>query len=324
MKRIWIYLNYRFNMGTDIYRGQYDPLAALLGASRLLGVELAPCGENKLCGPYYLSGEPHPWRRDKLKVFISRGCVWVAEEGGRCISLPQWLIEFGHAADWREAVSIIKSGSGAFVWDGVKRHVSGNGETRYVEPMVLKGAMAYDKELSPLFKWMCGIFEREKVSEVWDRYGVTSDFNGRTTFWYRDSEGRICHDKKIYYKNDGHRDKQRPMGRDYRVADGYSAKCLFGAHLIPPEGEICCLESEKSALICALAHPDKCWVATGGKGNLRGANERFVLYPDLDAIEDWSGKGGRMEEWWLGWDLGPLDWPKNADYADMIVWDRTR
>jgi hypothetical protein len=317
-----MYLNYRSDMGKeDRYRGQYDPLTALLGAGKLMGMELTPCGENKLCGPYYLSGEPHQWRRDKLKVFISRGCVWVAEEGGRCISLPQWLIEFGHAADWKEAISIIRSGSGAFVWDGQKKHVTGAGETRYVDPAVLRGARAYDKELSPLFRWMYSMFPRERVAEVWDRYGVTTDFHGRTTFWYMDSIGRICHDKSIWYKEDGHRDKQKPMGRNYRVADGYSARCLFGAHLIPEEGEICCLESEKSVLLSALEYPDKIWVGAGGKSQLRGVNERFVLYPDLDAVEDWAGKGGRMEEWWLDWGLDPLSWPKNADFGDKIAWD---
>ena len=303
-----------------MYRGEYDPLAALTGAGRIMGLELTPCGENKLCGPYYLDGEPHPWRKDKMKVFISRGCVWVAEEGGRCISLPQWIIEFGHAADWREALQIIKSGSGAFVWDGQRKHVSGNGETRYVPQDALRGAKGYVKAISPLFCWMCSLFPQERVVEVWDRYNVTSDFQGRTTFWYVDGAGRICHDKKIFYKLDGHRDKQKPMGREYRVADGYSARCLFGAHLIPEKGDICCVESEKSALICALAYPDKCWVATGGKSNLRGVNDRFVLYPDLDAVEDWAGKGGRMEEWWLDWELDPLSRPDNADFADMIVW----
>lgn len=306
----------------DTYRGQYDPLSALLNAGSLIGMDLTPCGENKLCGPYYLSGEPHPWRRDKLKVFISRGCVWIAEEGGRCISLPQWLIEFGHASDWKDALRIIKSGTGAFVWDGEKRRVNGNGETKYVDYLVLKGAVAYDKELSPLFRWMCDLFDRDDVVDIWNKYGVTADFNGRTTFWYIDANGRICHDKKIYYKEDGHRDKQKPMGREYRVADGYSARCLFGAHLVPENGEICCVESEKSALLAALQWPEKCWVATGGKSQLRGVNDRFVLYPDLDAVEDWTGKGGRMEEWWLSWKLDPLSWPKNADIGDMIAWER--
>lgn len=304
----------------DRYRGQYDPLTALLGASRMMGMELTQCGENKLCGPYYLSGEPHPWRRDKLKVFISRGGVWVAEEGGRCISLPQWLIEFGHVADWKEAIKTINSGSGSYVWDGQKRRESGNKEIRYVDPMVLKGARAYDKELSPLFRWMCTLFPREKVSEVWDRYGVTSDFHGRTTFWYIDGAGRICHDKKIWYNRNGHRDKMRQMERDYRIKDGYTARCMFGAHLIPEDGDICCVESEKTALLCALQWPEKCWVATGGKGNLQGVNERFILYPDLDAAEDWAGKGGRIEEWWLDWELDPLSWPEKADIGDMIEW----
>lgn len=301
------------------YSFSYDVGAAMESAGSLLGMELHPKGDH-LEGGYYLNGEPHQYRRDKLKVFVGRGNVWVMEEGGRCISLPQWLIEFGGAADYREALKMIKSGSSMVHWQPDFERLDRT-EIRYVDADVLRGAKAFDLEKSPLYRWMCTLFAKKLVRNVWERYNVTADDKGRTTFWYVNGDGKICHDKKIYYREDGHRDKIRPMGRDFRVRDGYTGRCFFGAHLVPAEGEINCVESEKTALLCALMYPTKVWVATGGKSNLRGIDNRFSLYPDLDAIEDWTNKGGSLCEWWRLWALPELERPHGADIGDMIVWE---
>ena len=307
----------------DNLRFSYDPVAALRNAPKLMGMELTECGKNKLCGAYYINGDRHNWRRDKLKCFIWNGRVFVAEEGGQCMSLENWLIQYGGCADYKEALRVIKGQPQAIEWNREFRQMNAK-KMQYVPNDVLQGAKCYDLRLSPLFSWLCTIFPEDSVREVFLKYNVTANQKHQTVFWYLDSDGHICHDKKIFFREDGHRDKEMPMGRDYRVGDGYSARTLFGANLIPDSGDICCLESEKSALICALVYPDKCWVACGGKSNLRGISERFVLYPDLDAISDWSGTKGRIEEWWLDWGLPIEQRPKNADFADMIVWEKTK
>lgn len=299
---------------SDNFRFAYDPLAAFNNAPKLLGMELHSCGVNKMCGGYYLNGEPHPWRKDKIKVFISRGAVWVAEEGGECVSLTTWLQNYGGAIDYKDALRMIKGQSQALHWNGEFRRSVKKNEVKYVDADVLKGAKAYDLSHSPLYRWMVTLFPRDRVRDVWDRYNVTADFKGRTTFWYVNADGKICFDKRICYLANGHRDKGLPMGRDFRIGDGYTARTLFGAHLIPESGDICCLESEKSALLAALAYPEKVWVATGGKSNLKGVNDRFVLYPDLDAIDVWSASGARVEEWWKGWEPTGA----NSDFGDMI------
>ena len=96
----------------DGFRFDYDPFQAMNNCSKLLGVELVQHGR-QLEGGCYLNGEPHPYRKDKLKVYCQNGTVWVSEEGGRCVSLTQWLMEFGGAADYREAVKMIKGESQA-------------------------------------------------------------------------------------------------------------------------------------------------------------------------------------------------------------------
>lgn len=77
-------------------------------------------------------------------------------------------------------------------------------------------------------------------------------------------------------------------------------QCLFGEHLIKPGAKIGVVESEKTALICALYVPGVVWVATGGKNGARltiddisgvfGCVQSVILFPDLGAFEEWTKK----------------------------------
>lgn len=303
-------------MGNDKYSGMYDVVAALRNAPRLLGMELRENGKNKLCGPYYLNGDLHPWRRDKLKVFINRGSVWVAEEGDRCISLPQWLIEFGAAADFKDALRMIKGESQAMNWSREVRHKA-SGEVKYVSPDVLLGAKGYDLKTCPLFRWMCEMFPEERVREAWEKYNVTTDSHGNAVFWYVNQDGKILYDKRIAFRDDGHRRKDFFPGREYRVGDGYSARCYFGA-CIPDDGRkafIC--ESEKTALLASLFYGGRRFLATGGKGNLREIGPNEMLVPDMDARAEWEEKG-EVWSWWEKWGIPMERIPEHADIGDMI------
>lgn len=297
----------------------YDPVSALRNCGKLLGMELQQKGGG-LQGGYYLDGEPHPYRKDKLKVFCSRGSVWVAEEGGRCISLPQWLIEFGGAADFKDALRMIKGESQALHWDGMERHLKAN-EVRYVSKDVLEGAKGYDLAGCPLFRWMCRMFPEESVREAWERYNVTTDSHGFAVFWYTDQQGRILYDKRIAYKEDGHRDKGFFPGRQYRVADGYTGRCYLGA-CVPDDGRkafIC--ESEKTALLASLYYGGRRFLATGGKGNLREVEPNTLLVPDMDARREWEEKG-QVWPWWEKWGIPVEDVPDHADLGDMITYKK--
>lgn len=296
-------------MGKDTFRFDYDPLQAMNNCGKLMGMELTPHGR-ELRGGYYMNGEPHPYRKDKLKVYCKGGSVWVMEEGDRCISLPQWLIEFGGAADYRDAVKMIKGESQALHWNGEFRKRL-NPEVRYVSPDIIEGAKQYDLNLSPLFRYMSRLFGEEKVRKVWNAYNVTATSKGGTCFWYLNPSGKICHDKVCWYGEDGHRIKTLPMGRQYRIGDGYTENPMFGSHFKnKPKG---ILESEKSALM-ASCYYGGVWLATGGKGNLRDPGG-IPLYADRDAEEAWSSKGDCVD--WYS------DWPEcgeHSDLGDKIEW----
>lgn len=301
-------------MGVDRFRFEYDPVVALNNAPKLMGMDLHRHG-GELEGQYYLNGDRHMSRKEKLKVFIGRGCVWVKEEGGRCVSLPQWLVEFGGAVDFKDAIRRINGQPHKVDWQREVRERAPK-EAKYVSKDVLEGASQYDLTKCPLFRWMCGMFKEEKVREVWKMYNVTTDAHGNAVYWYVDEKGRILYDKRIAYGEDGHRDKGYFPGRQYRVADGYTGRCYFGACL-PDDGRkafIC--ESEKTALVATLYYGRR-FYATGGKGNLRDVEGNVALVPDYDARDEWSGRG-EIWPWWEKWHIAEI--PEHADLGDMIEW----
>lgn len=292
-------------MGSDEFRrGQYDPLVALRNAGQLMGMDLKPCGPGRLCGPYYLDGSMHAWRRDKIKVYIWKGGVFVSEEGGHTLSLPNWLIQYGGAADWKDAIRIINGQPQNIVWNREFREKI-SVQKRYVTRDALVGAKAYDLNLSPLFRHMCSLFGEEKTRKVWEEYCVTANSKGGTVFWYLNPNGDICHDKIVWYGEDGHRNRSLPMGRTYKMADGYTEKPLFGSHLQGNVNGI--LESEKSCLYAACYYGGV-WLATGGLNALRDV-AGVPLYPDRDGEKQWSQYGDCVD--WYS------DWPECGDHSDL-------
>jgi len=297
----------------ETYSFAYDPVTAMQNVPKLLGMELTKNGR-EWQGPYYLNGDRHAYRRDKLKVFIGRGSVWVKEEGDRCISLPQWLIEFGGAADFKEAVAIIKGQPQTIEWTREFRETVAP-KVQYVSQDVLEGARQFPLENCSLFRWMCRMFPEQKVRETWAKYNVTTDSHGNAVYWYVDQQGRILYDKRISYREDGHRDKSFFPGRQYRVADGFSGRCYFGACLNGDGRKAFIVESEKSALLGALYYGRR-FLATGGKSNLRDIEPDMILVPDMDARMVWEERG-EVWPWWEKWPAGvPIS--DHADVGDMI------
>lgn len=293
---------------------KYDVRAAFEKIPEIVGMELHRKGE-QWQGGYYLNGEPHPWRRDKLKFYKLKGSIWVTEEGGRTISMTTWLQEFGGASDFWDAVRILKGVKTPIIMDKEFIERNGKAEIKYVDAGVLEAARMWDLDKCPLFRWMCVFFPKERVEKVWRMYNVTTNAKGDAVFWNVDAQGRICHDKVMKYLNNGHRDKSYGGGRTYTTAKGYGGRCLFGAHLIGNRRPVRVVESEKTALLAAC-YTGKLFVATGGKNGLGRVERGMVLYPDIDAIEEWSAKTGAVvERWWEGWSITD----DHADYGDYIV-----
>ena len=292
----------------------YNVLRAFEQVPSIMGLDLTRKRNDMWWGGYYLTGEQHSYRRDKMKVAIYNGDIWVHEEGGVSQSLATWLVNNGRAADYREAYRILDC-------KGKPLDVQRFFEKRkvvasYVPRSVVDAMAQIDLNKCPLFRWMCTLFPEDRVREVWKMYNVTSDSKGLACFWYADSQGRIAYDKRVFYKEDGHRDKSFGGTREYRTADGFTARPYFGAHLVKEGEEVRICEAEKTALACACYFGGT-WLATGGKGNLKDvANAK--LYPDYDAREEWASraKDAQVVEWWQGWS----ECDETSDIGDLIEW----
>ena len=155
--------------------------------------------------------------------------------------------------------------------------------------------------------------QARRVPLVLNNYQVGhSQKSGHTIFWQIDENGDVRTGKMMLYKPDGHRDKESSYNFDYihsalfraHKLDPMNAEaktCYFGQHLLKvcPKAKINIVESEKTALICAIAFGsmlDNLWMATGGLNFLNKeklepfikAKRKIVLWPDHDGIEKWT------------------------------------
>ncbi|MFO7923681.1 MAG: DUF6371 domain-containing protein [Bacteroidales bacterium] len=190
-------------------------------------------------------------------------------------------------------------------------------------------------------------FPREAVEAVVKKYmvGTSGQFGGGSTiFWQIDSEGKIRSGKIMKYGPDGHREKW-PNGKakinwvHVNIDDFNLCQCLFGEHLLPkyPDKTVCLVESEKTALIASIAMPDYTWTATGGSNGARWSDfdsftvlkgRNVVLIPDLDKVEEWTGKAENLRDHanvsvsdFLPSIASDEDIVNGADLADFILRD---
>lgn len=291
---------------------RYDVHRAFESIPQIMGMELRRNGDSWV-GGYYLDGNRHPFRKDKLKVRKWNNDIIIHEEGGESMMICKWLQQYGGASDFWNAVQILRGHESPIVYVPKARTVVQ--EMRYVDKDVLEAARKWDFERCNLFNWMVGLFGEEKVREVWRKYNVTTNFNGDAVFWYVDADGHILHDKSMKYKPDGHRDKEAYCGRRFTMGKGYTGKCFFGAHLFREEEHVYVVESEKTALLVALYYGKPC-MAVGGKnalGNI-GGGDKLVLLPDIDARAEWEEQGF-VWPWWNHFEhVGDHD-----DIGDAIV-----
>lgn len=266
-------------------------------------------------GAYYINGEPHK-QRDKLKVKLQKGTVYIYEQGGETLTLPNWLVKYGGCADYKAAFDVIRGGDKPVITPVARTRKTT--PTLYIPRSDYEAMREFDLHTCPLFRWMCGLFGGERVREVWERYCVTTDGGGNAVYFYVDAKGRICHENRIPYMWNGHRNKARHAFRKYLTEKGFTGRCYFGEHLIADEKEVLVCESEKDVLILALT-TGRTAIATGGKGNLMDIRDNFVLLPDVDAAEEWEKKAngrGKLCRWWE-------KYPKCGDHdgvGDYLLW----
>ena len=231
--------------------------------------------------------------------------------------------------------------------------------TLYIPMSIVKSRTSLEN--NALVEWIrTGIkwdtVQRKRVDEVLTAYLVGSSVYGHTIFWQIDNEGKVRTGKMMRYKTDGHRDKTASWNFDYIHAALFRdqrhpeydetkmevRQCLFGLHLLnhykykDVAQTVCIVESEKTALLMAIAYGNNAkqvWMACGGLGSLNATrlapliadHRNIILYPDRDGIEAWRQKAEQLHydrvtidttpvtQWWR-----PEDGEK-ADIADVVI-----
>lgn len=231
--------------------------------------------------------------------------------------------------------------------------------TLYIPMSIVKSRTSLEN--NALVEWIrTGIkwdtVQRKRVDEVLTAYLVGSSVYGHTIFWQIDNEGKVRTGKMMRYKSDGHRDKTAAWNFDYIHAALFRdqrhpeyddtkmevRQCLFGLHLMnhykykDVAQTVCIVESEKTALLMAIAYGNNAkqvWMACGGLGSLNATrlapliadHRNIILYPDRDGIEAWRQKAEQLHydrvtidttpvtQWWR-----PEDGEK-ADIADVVI-----
>ena len=156
---------------------------------------------------------------------------------------------------------------------------------------------------SELFQYLHAVLGPERWRAVGKAYRLRS-YRGAAVFWYIDREGHYRTGKRMYYHENGHRNKDWPpsyihslLKAQGQLPEGWTLRrCLFGEHLLPqdPAAPVAIVESEKTALIAAALCPGPVWLAAGGKHYLNAdtcaalRGRRVIAYPDLQAFEEWQ------------------------------------
>lgn len=147
----------------------------------------------------------------------------------------------------------------------------------------------------------------DNVRRVLEDYRIGATKDGSTIFWQIDIKGQVRTGKIITYNGtDGHRikdkgadwvhsrlRKQGVLGEQWALT-----QCLFGEHLLSDTANankvIAVVESEKTAIICAVQYSDCVWLATGGKSQLSAdkmkvlSGRTVIFFPDVDGYHEWK------------------------------------
>lgn len=211
----------------------------------------------------------------------------------------------------------------------------------YIPKRIIEGLEKCDKKINALKNFLFGYFPLSDLQQVFSAYHIGTTKNGEIVFPQIDIQGRCRTAKIMAYDENGHRKKGEIDRIDWlharlmkkkglKASDWNLQQCLFGEHLLSLriDDVVCLVESEKTAIICALVYPKYLWLACGGKQNLKPemcqalVGRNVLLCPDADAVADWEERSKRLT---FCRNMNMFDWYKDEsegskrDIADVII-----
>lgn len=186
---------------------------------------------------------------------------------------------------------------------------------------------------SEFVNWLSTLFpDKETLMKVINDYHIGATRDGAVIFWQIDKAGRVRSGKIMHYDCDGHRrgapfwthsilKKTRILTDDWKLT-----QCFFGEHLLSqPDRTVALVESEKTAIVCALFCPEYIWLATGGCKQLSSAKcevlkgRKVIIFPDSGVYDEWVEKMKATSDinYIISDKMEGL--PPNIDLADLFV-----
>ena len=150
-----------------------------------------------------------------------------------------------------------------------------------------------------VIQYLHNVMSAQQVEEAQQLYHLESRPDGGIIFWLTDAAGQCTDGKVMYYKADGHRDKDQrfhPRWVSKILPNAQKSECsasrLYGQHLLAlfPDRPVCIVESEKTAILASqwLDSAGYIWMATGGESFLKVesfaalADRPVIVFPDTD------------------------------------------
>jgi hypothetical protein len=139
-----------------------------------------------------------------------------------------------------------------------------------------------ENNLLQYLRLQCG---NEAIDQVQKMYYIGNTNDGGTVFWNINKDLKVQKSKICYYKKNGKRTSKFKV--PFKNEDGYYS-CLFGEHLLNKYDKPTVLvESEKTAIVCAINFPDYNWLSYGGINGMTNdkmkvlSGKTILIVPDL-------------------------------------------
>lgn len=166
----------------------------------------------------------------------------------------------------------------------------------YVDKKIVEATFNNYRE-NVFFMYLVKTFGIDKAYELAEMYNIGTAKNGGTIFWQQDAEGKFRTGKVMYYKADGHRNKDRASWFVHKkIREDFNFKqCFFGLNLVDRSKPVALCESEKTAVMMSVYQPEYTWIASGGSemlsyNRLEELKRLDMVYADNGQFDKWAHK----------------------------------
>jgi hypothetical protein len=169
-----------------------------------------------------------------------------------------------------------------------------------IDPSELKSSLDYTDNFTA---FLMATFGARRVSKVLSVFFIGTSYHwyGATMFWYIAKDMAIRSGKIMLYDTATGRRVKEPKDRVnylHSVAPlfgYYQSACFFGEHQLNGNNKpVFVVESEKTAIIGSIYHPQFVWLACGGISGLKTnifkvlEGRTVKLIPDANGVDSWS------------------------------------